>query len=228
MAPTRTAAKKAAAKKTAAPNKGTSSDPNAGGTDAENPVETHELQEAAAGGTPEELKPDLKVQIVDAPLEGDTETPDTTTIDKDFVFMHDLDPARQIPGTNKYLDVEQRKSAEIDRAAVEGREPDLDNPPAAQGTPYRSAEQLAAELPPHATVKASVTLPVTVTEDDADRARDAEEKAKALQTGIVFNDPTKAQDRQGVIDSSSDTEGNTSTEGNSNAEGNVRSNKAKD
>jgi len=154
----------------------TTTDPNASKTNAENPVETHELQEAVSGDT------ESKVE--------------TTTIDKDFIFVHNLDPARQIPGTNKYLDVEQRKQAEIERAAVEGREPDLKNPPATQGTPYRSAEQLAAELPPHATVKADVTLPVTVTVEDAERAKDAEAVAKELQSVGVFNDPTQAQDRE--------------------------------
>ena len=36
-----------------------------------------------------------------------------------------------------YLDQVQRREAEVLRAKVEGREPDLDNPPAVQGTPLR-------------------------------------------------------------------------------------------
>lgn len=169
-------------------------DPNAGRDASDSPID------AAKDGNK-----DTK-----APLEGESndEAKNTTTIDKDFVFMHRLDPARQIPGTNKYLDVEQRKAAEIDRAAVEGREPDLENPPASQGTPYRSAEQLAAELPPHATVKADVTLPVVVTEDDAADAQKREDRAKELQTKTVFDDPAKAQERQ-----PQDAEGNKDLEG---------------
>lgn len=41
-----------------------------------------------------------------------------------------------------YLDQEERRLAEIRRAAVEGREPDLDNPPATAGTPLVTAGQL--------------------------------------------------------------------------------------
>lgn len=166
--------------KTAAP-KSAATDPNASKTNAENPVETHEAQTALYG---------------DDEAKSDTDKVETVTIDKDFVFVHNLDPARQIPGTNKYLDVEQRKAAEIDRAAVEGREPDFDNLPASQGTPYRSVEQLAAELPPSATVRSDVTLPVTVTKDDAERAQDAEDRAKEIHQHGVFNDPAKAQDRK--------------------------------
>jgi hypothetical protein len=180
-------------------------DPNAGRDASDNPVETHEAQAFADGQIkPEGQEPDLKVQIVE-PVGDEVEPPETTTIDKDFIYVHNLDPARQIPGTNPYLDVEQRKAAEVSRAAVEGREPDLENPPASQGTPFRSAEQLAAELPPHATVKADVTLPVTVTKDEADAAADREEVAKRLQTQNVFNDPAKAQSRQNA-------EGNESAE----------------
>lgn len=62
------------------------------------------------------------------------------TVEKDFVFVHEADPNRQLPG-GVYLDQVQREEAEIARAKAEGREPDLDNPPAAAGTPLVSREQ---------------------------------------------------------------------------------------
>lgn len=53
---------------------------------------------------------------------------------REFVRVEELDPNRQLPHTNEYLDEKLRREAEIQRAKVEGREPDLDNPPAAGGT----------------------------------------------------------------------------------------------
>lgn len=41
-----------------------------------------------------------------------------------------------------YLDIEQAKADEIIRAKREGREPDLDNPPANAGIPLSAAHQL--------------------------------------------------------------------------------------
>jgi hypothetical protein len=43
-----------------------------------------------------------------------------------------------------YLDLEENRLAEIRRAKVEGREPDLDNPPASAGTVLVTAAQLLA------------------------------------------------------------------------------------
>ena len=43
-----------------------------------------------------------------------------------------------------YLDLEEAKAAEIKRAAVEGREPDLDNPPASAGIQLVTAGQALA------------------------------------------------------------------------------------
>lgn len=45
------------------------------------------------------------------------------------------DPARTPQGT--YLDQEMRRKREVERARIENREPDLENPPAIQGTPLR-------------------------------------------------------------------------------------------
>lgn len=65
---------------------------------------------------------------------------DLNTVDEDFVYPHEADPRRSLPG-GVYLDQVQREKAEIARAKAEGREPDLDNPPAAAGTPLVSKKQ---------------------------------------------------------------------------------------
>lgn len=52
----------------------------------------------------------------------------------DFVFTTHLDPNRQQDPQGVYLDDVQRANAEIQRARVEKREPDLKNPPSTCGT----------------------------------------------------------------------------------------------
>jgi hypothetical protein len=52
-----------------------------------------------------------------------------------YTFESHLDPRRQVDGTGVYLDDIQRRDAELIRARAEGREPDLDNPPAVASTP---------------------------------------------------------------------------------------------
>lgn len=52
----------------------------------------------------------------------------------DFVYATHLDPARQNDPNGVYLDDVQRAQAEIQRAKVEKREPDLENPPATTST----------------------------------------------------------------------------------------------
>lgn len=47
-----------------------------------------------------------------------------------------------------YLDEEERRLAEVRRAAIEGREPDLDTPPASAGTPLVTAGELVAMANP--------------------------------------------------------------------------------
>jgi hypothetical protein len=57
----------------------------------------------------------------------------------------------RLPGT--YLDEVERQGSELERAAREGREPDLENPPANAGTPLVTADQ----LPQPGTVAGGVT-----------------------------------------------------------------------
>lgn len=54
------------------------------------------------------------------------------------VVLQDLDPRRNLPSNGyPYLDQKLREEAEIIRARVEGREPDLDNPGTIAGTPTK-------------------------------------------------------------------------------------------
>jgi hypothetical protein len=59
---------------------------------------------------------------------------------KELVILSETDPARELPG-GTYLDRVERERAEVARAKVEGREPDLDNPPACAGTPVITKNQ---------------------------------------------------------------------------------------
>lgn len=68
----------------------------------------------------------------------DIEVTDAKT---EFYVTQKLDERRLVPGTSPYLDDVERERAEIQRAKVEGREPDLENPPAVQGTPYVTPER---------------------------------------------------------------------------------------
>lgn len=52
----------------------------------------------------------------------------------DFVYATHLDPNRQNDPNGVYLDDVQRANAEVQRARIEGREPDLKNPPSTCGT----------------------------------------------------------------------------------------------
>jgi hypothetical protein len=125
------------------------------------PTDPNELAPKAGDGdsqSPEQA--DVKVQIVN-PVEPDPEPLDATTKDVGFIHVHHLDPARKLPG-GTYLDDVQRYEAETARAMVEDREPDYENAPAVQGTPYRSVDQILSELPPHVSLEAEVTLPVSV------------------------------------------------------------------
>ncbi len=202
------AAKKTAAKKTASSSSSSSSTSTPKGEDAINndaggtgPTEDNDTAgdaraaaAAAFGGSAgpinqnddkaDDQKPDVKVQIVEPTVEDEPEI-ETETVEKGFVFQHNLDPARQIPGTSKYLDFELRQQAEIDRARVEGREPDLENPPGMQGTPYRSADQINAELPYSANVDADVVLEVVQAKSFSQDKEENDEKSEGNTSNLL-------------------------------------------
>lgn len=97
-----------------------------------------------------------------------------------FVFATHLDPARQIPGTNPYLDDVQRAQAEVQRAAVEGRKPDLKNPPATQGTPLKTVDELRADLPASFSIKPDFTQEIVVgATDEKDTPKTGADKAES-------------------------------------------------
>lgn len=52
----------------------------------------------------------------------------------DFTYVSHLDPARQRDPNGIYLDDVDRVKAEVTRARIEGREPDLENPPSTVST----------------------------------------------------------------------------------------------
>lgn len=80
---------------------------------------------------------------------------------RDFTFPTHLDEARQAtPNTAPYLDDEMRRAAEIQRAKVEDRKPDLDNPPAMQGTPLIATDIAKGLAFGAGDVPVAATLPV--------------------------------------------------------------------
>lgn len=84
-----------------------------------------------------------------------------TVVDVEFTYPTHTDPMR-VNSHNVFLDDEMRKAAEIQRAKVEGREPDLENPPAMQGTPLQPTTEVRKNLPGDHVVEAEVSLPVVV------------------------------------------------------------------
>ncbi len=93
------------------------------------------------------------VEVV-KPKEKDTDVLDpdyvgpAKTVKQDVSIAQEADPMRQQTGPHgTYLDREQRLAAEIARAKVEGREPDLENPPPIAGTPVFPTDDLAKRFP---------------------------------------------------------------------------------
>ncbi len=119
----------------------------------------------------------------------DPESPDyngpEATIDRDFTYVTHTDPARQRDPHGVYLDDIQRREAEVIRARVENREPDLDNPPAICGTPLVPTATLEKNLPGDYVVPAEVTLPVSVgtpvEEDQTSNGLPASEQVESEQ-----------------------------------------------
>ena len=114
---------------------------------------------STTGGTSDNPNPeDTK------PTEGGSEDkPRYETQDLKLHYPQQLDPNRQIPGTSPYLDEVERERAEIQRAKLEDRKPDLKNPPAVQSTPLENADLpqhrsnfVVRERKPDVTLKTSV------------------------------------------------------------------------
>jgi len=93
---------------------------------------------------------DTPTEIVEPGRKDTTDSGTDASPENKLVYQHHLDPQRALPG-GIYLDDVQRELAEIQRAKVEDREPDLENPPAVQGTPVipiaaLNVEQLGAAI----------------------------------------------------------------------------------
>lgn len=99
-------------------------------------------------------------------------TPNEGTEDVNFTFATHTDPQRQRDPHGVYLDDINRINAEIHRAKIEGREPDLKNPPATAGDVLQQTETLAKTLPGDYRVPVSKTLPVDLSEEGVGSARD--------------------------------------------------------
>lgn len=102
----------------------------------------------------------VEVRVVETP--GVPEAPKSEEVDKEFYVAQRLDPRRLTPGTSPYLDDVDRANAEVQRAKVEGREPDLDNPPATQSTLMLETEVAEGMGLSTAKVDPDSTLPVSV------------------------------------------------------------------
>lgn len=95
-----------------------------------------------------------------------------TTIDQKYTYATYTDPARQRDPNGVYLDDLERNKAEVIRAKIEGREPQLGlDAPAYGGDVIVPIEQAAKQLPGDYTIPVVSTLPVSVgnpTDDDED------------------------------------------------------------
>lgn len=138
-----------------------------------------------------------------------------------------------------YLDNEERRLAEIRRAAVEGREPEFEKAPATAGTPLVTAGQLVAmanptsnpsqtEFDPGATavdklakdesfpVEAFSSRPVTDMEKEQEEREEKSDDhlANPANPTIVSTDPDSASDEEaseGVEEANKDTAPETAT-----------------
>ena len=96
-------------------------------------------------------------------------------VEKEFTYPSHTDPHRANDPHGVYLDDVERKKAEISRARMENRKPDLANPPAIQSTPLLPTEEVKRYVPSDHPVPVDETLPVVVgvAEENADFYGDA-------------------------------------------------------
>lgn len=125
-------------------------------------------------GTDSNLEPettetkDVTVQA-EVPVDETAEPVKGVEVEREFVIVQTLDERRNVPGTSQYLDEVERRNAEIVRAKAEDREPDLETPPAFQGTPIITKAQARQQgLNTEGPQVSVVTLPVVVNEGDAE------------------------------------------------------------
>lgn len=120
-------------------------------------------------------------------------TGEPKTEDQDFTYPTHTDPARQLISTSNYLDDVQRHDAEVLRAKLEDREPDLKNAPATQGTPLLPSYVVQANVPGDHIVESDVTLPVTIGRNEVEA-----ETAK-IEAVPTYSVSKKDLDKQGRV-----------------------------
>jgi hypothetical protein len=126
-------------------------------------------------------------------------------VDQNFVYPQQLDPARLDDPSHAgsvYLDVQQRERAEVLRAKVEDREPDLEDPPATCGTPLMTVAAASKNIPGDVLVHAAdngtideaiKSLPVVVGVNEENLAGNAaamnEREKNAVEAGSPLDEP---------------------------------------
>lgn len=134
-------------------------------------------------------------------------------VETDFTYYAHTDPDLQAYPNMVTGDVLERERAEVLRAKMEGREPDLENPPPSQGTPVAPSHVVASTVPFGYVVEPSFTAPVAyggyneasrrspeealeLETKSRERKREAEDEAaeednRALSTGTGKSTSTK-------------------------------------
>lgn len=78
--------------------------------------------------------------------------------DQEYVMATHLDPARQVDTHGVYLDDVQRTEQELIRARVEGRKPDLKNPPKTAGDVILTTATARKFLPSDTLIPAEIVF----------------------------------------------------------------------
>lgn len=134
---------------------------------------------------------DAEVDALAGDEVGEVTETETTTVA--FYNQHEGTHGRL---AGKYLDEEERKQAEIDRAASEGREPQLESSPAGAGTPLVLEAQLpdnslavsAADANALPEVTPAAELPVDLSAEVTD-VDTTQQEQEATENGNYGNPP---------------------------------------
>lgn len=98
-------------------------------------------------------------------------TGEAKEVDQNFTYPAHADQARLGDASGVYLDDQERIKAEVIRAKIEGREPDLDNPPAIQSTPLEPTHVVKSRMPSGSVIPVDSVQKVVI----GDEPREVEE-----------------------------------------------------
>jgi hypothetical protein len=101
-------------------------------------------------------------------------TGEPKTVEQNFTYLENTDPNKLASPSGIYLGDEMRREAEIVRARLEEREPDLENPPAVQGTPLVPTHVAESLAQPGVAVPVDKKLPVVIGQPQDDDTQDAD------------------------------------------------------